>query len=122
MTLLARYKAALAGLFLAWPGLGLAEKVAGATIPDESRQVGERRYRINKSYEDALKYFRTVYPPGKYPRKPIAYHPGIKAVHIGNPEAKPGSWDGLNVYELNGETRVYVLLAPVDPKKPPKKS
>jgi hypothetical protein len=122
MTLLARYKAALAGLFLAWPGLGLAEKVAGATIPDDSRQVGERRYRINKSYEDALKYFRTVYPPGKFPRKPIAYQPGIKAVHIVNPEAKPGSWDGLNVYELKGETRVYVLLTPVDPKKPPRKS
>ncbi len=116
----ARYKAALAGLFLAWPGLGLAEKVAGAIIPDESRQVGERRYRIDKSYEDALKFFRSVYPPGKYPRKPIANQPGIRAVHIENPEAKPGGWEGLNVYELKGETRVYVLLAPGDPKKPKK--
>ncbi len=121
MTLLAPHKAALAGLFLAWPGLGFAEKVAGATIPDESRQVGERRYRIDKSYEDALKYFRTVYPPARYARKPIAYHPGIKAVHITNPDARPGSWEGLNVYELKGETRVYVLLAPSDPRKPPKK-
>ncbi len=120
VTLPARYKAALAGLFLAWPGLGLAEKVAGATIPDESRQLSERRYRIDKSYEDTLKFFRSVYPPGKYPRKPIANQPGIRAVHIENPEARPGSWEGLNVYELKGETRVFVLLAPGDPKKPKK--
>ena len=119
MTRLARYKAALAGLFLAWPASSLAEKVAGAIIPDESRQVAERRYRIDKSYEETLKFFRSVYPPGKYPRKPIVNQPGIRAVHIDNPEAKPGGWEGLNVYELRGETRVYVLLAP-DPKKPKK--
>lgn len=121
MTRLARYKAALAGLFLGWPGLGLAEKVAGAVIPDESRQVAERRYRIDKSYEDTLKFFRAVYPPGKYPRKPILNQPGIKAVHIENPEARPGGWEGLNVYELKGETRVYVLVAPPAARKPPKK-
>ncbi|HEU4383908.1 MAG TPA: hypothetical protein VFR85_10480 [Anaeromyxobacteraceae bacterium] len=121
MTHLARYKAALAGLFLAWPALGLAEKVAGAVIPDESRQVAERRYRIDKSYEDTLKFFRSVYPPAKFPRKPIpANKPGVRAVHIENPDPKPGSWDGLNVYEINGETRVFVLVAPGDPKKPKK--
>ena len=42
--------------------------------------------------------------------------PGIKAVHITNPEAKPGGWDGLNVYELRGETRVFVLVSPKERK------
>jgi hypothetical protein len=105
-----RYKAALAALLVALPGLALAEKVAGATLPEDSRKIGENRYQVDRKYEDVLKFFRTIYPPAKHPRRPIADQPGVKAVHIENPEAKPGSWEGLNVYELKGETRVFVLV------------
>jgi hypothetical protein len=108
---LARYKAALAAGLLLAPAAGLAEKVAGASLPDEVRAIGEGRYRVEKSYEDTLKYFKSVYPPGKYPRRAIANQPGIRAVHIENPEARPGGWEGLNVYELKGETRVFVRIA-----------
>ena len=105
-----RYKAALAALFLAAPGLVRAEKVAGAVLPDEAVKIGENRYRIPKSYEETLKFFRNVYGPGKYARRPIADTPSVKAVHIENPDAKPGQWEGLNVYELKDETRVFVLV------------
>jgi len=105
----ARYKAALAAVFLALPALA-AEKVAGATLPDDARQVAENRYRVDKSYEETLRFFRSVYPPARFPRKPIVSQPGVKAVHIANPEARAGSWEGLNVYELKGETRVFVLV------------
>lgn len=105
-----RYKAALAALLAALPGLALAEKVAGATLPEDARRIGENRYQVERKYEDLLKFFRTTYPPAKYPRRPIADQPGVKAVHIENPEAKPGSWEGLNVYELKGESRIFVLL------------
>jgi hypothetical protein len=108
---LARYKAALAVAWLSLPGAAVAEKVAGATLPDESRAIGEGRYRVERSYEETLKFFKSIYPPARYPRRPIANQPGIRAVHIENPEARPGGWEGLNVYELNGETRVYVLVA-----------
>lgn len=111
MAPLPRYKAALAAVFLAAPGWAPAEKVAGATLPDESRPIEPNRYRVERSYEDTLKFFKSVYPPGRYPRRPIANQPGLRGVHIENPEAKPGSWDGLNVYELQGETRVFVLVA-----------
>ena len=111
-----RYKAALVAACLAAPGLARAERVAGAHLPDEARQVEPNRFRVERSYEDTLKFFKTVYPPAKYPRRPIANQPGIKAVHIENPEAKPGGWDGLNVYELKGETRIYVLVAPKERK------
>ena len=104
------YKAALAAVFVAAPGLGLAEKAAGAVLPDEARAVEPYRYRVERSYEDTLKFFKAVYPPARYPRRPIANQPGLKAVHIENPEARPGSWEGLNVYELKGETRVFVLV------------
>ncbi len=58
-----RYKAALAAVFLAAPGLALAEKVAGASLPDGARPIEAYRYRIDRSYEDTLKFFKAVYPP-----------------------------------------------------------
>ena len=113
-----RYKAALVAVCLAAPALARAERVAGALLPDEARLVEANRYRVDKTYDETLKFFRSVYPPAKFPRKAIANQPGVKAVHIENPEAKPGGWDGLNVYELRGETRVFVLVAPrVDTKE-----
>jgi hypothetical protein len=105
-----RYKAALAALLVALPGVTLAEKVAGATLPEDSRKIGENRYQVARKYEEALKFFRSAYPPAKYPRRIIADQPGVKAVHLENPDARPGSWEGLNVYELKGETRVFVLV------------
>ncbi len=117
VTLATRYKAALAAACLASPAAALAaERAAGAVLPDEARAIGENRYRVEKGYDETLKFFKSVYPPGRYPRKPIANQPGIKAMHIDNPEAKPGGWEGLNVYELKGETRVYVLVAPAEEK------
>lgn len=112
MGLFPRYKAALAAVLLTLPGVSLAERVAGAVLPDEAVKVAENRYRIPRSYDDALKFFRSVYAPGKYRRRPIADQPTVKAVHIENPDAKPGQWEGLNVYEVKGETRVFVLVRP----------
>lgn len=109
---LSRYKAALVAGFLALPGVSRAERVAGAAIPDDARLVEPNRYKLEKSYEDALKYYKAIYPPAKYPRRPIANQPGLKAVHIENPEARPGGWEGLNVYDIRGETRVFVLVMP----------
>jgi hypothetical protein len=106
-----RYKAALAAVFLAVPGLALAEKVAGAVLPDEVVKIGENRYRVLKSYDETLRFFRGVYP-ARYTRRPIADTPAVKAVHIENPDAKPGQWEGLNVYELKNETRIFVLVKP----------
>jgi hypothetical protein len=105
-----RYKAALAAVLVAVPGVALADRFAGAVLPDEAVKVAEGRYAVPRSYEDALKFYRQVYGPAKYRRRPIADLPTVKAVHIENPDARPGQWEGLNVYELKGETRVFVLV------------
>jgi hypothetical protein len=108
-----RYKAALiavSALLVGFPGAALAEKVAGAILPDGAVKVGDGRYEVPRSYEETLKFFRQVYGPGKFRRRPIADQPAVKAVHIENPDARPGQWEGLNVYELKGVTRVFVLL------------
>ncbi len=105
-----RYKAALAALLLAVPGLALAEKVAGAVLPDGAVRIGENRYRVPKDYEDTLKYYRAVYSKAKFPRRLITDTGTVKAIHIVNPDAKPGQWEGLNVYEVKNRTRVFVLV------------
>jgi len=110
MTAAPRYKAALAALLVATPGLALADKWFGATLPDDARKIGENRYQAERKYEELLRFFRTTYPPAKYPRRVVTDQPGVKAIHIVNPEAKPGTWEGLNVYELKGAPRIFVLV------------
>jgi hypothetical protein len=105
-----RYKAALIALLVGVPGAAQAEKVAGASLPDDAVKVAELRYEVPRGYEETLKFFRQVYGPGKYRRRSIADQPTVKAVHIENPDARPGQWEGLNVYEQRGVTRVFVLV------------
>ena len=76
---------------------------------DDAKPVGENRFRLGRDWESVLKYYRTTYS-ARYTRRPIADQPGVKAVHIANPDAKPGQWEGLNVYELKGEVRIFVLV------------
>lgn len=105
-----RYKAALAAVFAVVPALALADlRVAGAALPDGAEKVAENRYRVPKSYDETVRFYKQIYP-ARYTRRPIADRPGVKAVHIDNPEPHPGQWEGLNVYELKGEVRVFVLL------------
>jgi hypothetical protein len=110
VTLSARYKAALAGVLAALPMLVLADvRVAGALLPDGAEKVAENRYRLPKSWDETIRFYRQNYPP-RYTRRAVADQPGIKAVHIDNPDAKPGTWDGLNIYETKGEVRIFVLV------------
>ncbi len=105
-----RYKRALVAVFVAVPVLALAEvKVAGAVLPDGAEKVAENRYRGPKTYDETLKFYRQTYG-GRYTRRAITDQPTVKAVHIENPDAKPGQWEGLNVYEVKGEVRVFVLV------------
>lgn len=110
MALSSRYKAALAGVLVALPVLALAEpRVAGVVLPDGAEKVAENRYRIPKSWDETIRFYRQTYPP-RYTRRLIAEQPGVKAVHIDNPDAKPGLWEGLNIYETKGEVRIFVLV------------
>ena len=120
MAIPARYKAALAAFLLAVPALAHADKVAGAILPDDAVRVAENRYKVGRTWDETLRFFRQTYAPARYARRPIADQPGLKAVHIENPDAKPGTWEGLNIYETKGETRVFVLVKPREepPKKP----
>ena len=100
-------------------GAARAEVLDGVQLPDRTVKVGERRYRVPQDWENTMKYFKTAYPSGQYPRHTIVNQPGVKAVHIANPDGH-GSWVGLNIYEANDEIRVYVV-PPDGAAKPAKK-
>jgi hypothetical protein len=104
---------AAAVLLLAGPAL--AEQVLGAQLPDQAKKVAELRYRTSQDWDDVWKYFKSVYPKEKYPRRDIINQPGVRAVHLANPSGK--GWEGLNIYQANDEVRIYVVPAGATAKK-----
>jgi hypothetical protein len=106
-------------LSLLLSGEARAEVFDGVQFPDRTTKVGERRYRVPQDWEATMKYFKTAYPSTQYPRRMIVNQPGVKAVHLANPEGH-GGWVGLNIYEANDEVRVFIV-PPDGVSKPPKK-
>jgi hypothetical protein len=108
-----RYKAALfalGSLLLAAPPAFAGNPVArGALLPPGSQQVGEDRYKSPSNYADTLTFYSKQYKGN--PRKPIVNQPGIRGIHLVNDGR--GDWEGLNIYELDGETKIFVV--PRDP-------
>jgi hypothetical protein len=111
---------ALRGLAVvaALAGAARADVVNGVQLPDGAVKVGENRYRVKEDFEGILKYYRGVYPAAAFPRRQIVNQPGVKAVHITNPNGK--SFEGLNIYLSNDEVRIYVI-PPADAQKSGKK-
>jgi hypothetical protein len=92
-------------------------KARGFSLPDGAVKVDEDRYRLPQTWEDSVRWYRSVYPPAKYPRSTLRNNGGIRAIHIENRTAS-SEWEGANVYETpKGEVRVFVLPR-VEPKPP----
>ena len=100
-------------------GEARAEVFDGVQFPDRTTKVGERRYRVPQDWESTMKYFKTAYPSAQYPRHMIVNQPGVKALHLVNPDGR-GGWVGLNIYEANDEVRVFIV-PPDGVAKPAKK-
>jgi hypothetical protein len=104
-----RYKAALfaLGTLLLAPLPAYAGNlvVRGAVLPPGSQQVGEDRYKSPSNYADTLTFYSKQYKGN--PRKPIVNQPNIRGIHLVNDGR--GDWEGLNIYELDGETKIYVV-------------
>jgi len=79
----------------------------GAILPNGAHQVGKDRYQSPSGFGETLKFYSKVYSLEHYPRKAIADLPGVRAIHLAN--TGRGEWEGLNIYELNGSTRIFVL-------------
>ena len=82
-------------------------KAHGFTLPGGSVKVDDDRYRLAAAWDDAKRFFRSVYPPAKFPRRTLPNTAGVRAEHIENPGG--GGWAGVNLYENKGEVRVFIL-------------
>ena len=115
---LGQYRYMTALVFGVWLALAAPASAAGqllvkgAVLPPGSLQVGEDRYKSPSNYKDTLTWLEKQYRSN--PRKTIVNQPGIRGIHIVNDGR--GEWEGLNVYELEGETRIFVV-----PREPPEK-
>jgi hypothetical protein len=114
-----RWVAVAVALGVLVPLAARTEVLDGVQFPDRTTKVGERRYRVPQDWENTLKYFKTAYPSTQFPRRMVVNQPGVKALHLANPEGH-GGWVGLNIYEANDEVRVYVV-PPDGVAKPAKK-
>jgi hypothetical protein len=85
------------------------ERVYGAPILPGARKLEDGRYAAGRSYDDTLEFYEKLFKGSTQVRfRAIINNPAIKAIHLQN--LKGGStWAGINIYELNGQTRVYVV-------------
>src|SRR5688572_12544529 len=95
-----------------------ADRMFGAPIPQYSRKLQEEgRVVSSRNYDDTVEFYEKLYKGNANFRfRPIIVAPGIKAVHLQNAKST-GGWSGLNIYEANNSTRIFVLKADSEPKK-----
>jgi hypothetical protein len=107
--------AAAAGLLFGAVPAGAAIKVHGAAVDDNAKKVGESRFRSAEDWEKTIRFYRNVYG-GKagIVWSTIDTPPKVKAIHIANTLPKR-TWEGINVYETNGDIFIYVI--PASPEK-----
>jgi hypothetical protein len=106
----------LSALILAASGFKTPQEFA---LPDGAVKVDDDRYRLQQTWDEAVKFYRTTYPPAKYPRSTLHSESQVRAMHIAN--ASPRGWQGANLYETpRGEVRVFVLQSPPPPEAAPK--
>ena len=81
-------------------------------------KIDEDRYRLPQPWDEAVKFYRRAYPPGKFLRWTLHSQTAVRAMHIENPER--GEWEGVNLYEAGrGEVRVFILTPASPPPAPP---
>jgi hypothetical protein len=110
-------RALLVVVMLLFAPRAFAERVYGATIPDEVAKLDDGRYRSKKDWDRTMRAFRNAYGNAKgivFQR--IETSAKVKnAYHIQNTQPKR-RWDGINVYETQ-EGKIFIVVLPATPKK-----
>jgi len=101
----------------------------GAPIIDRSVRVREQkpghesqegvRFISPRSFDETVKYYKKLWKGNpNFEFRKIAAPAEVRALHIEN--KNPSSlWDGINIYEHHGETRVFVLARSNKPGENP---
>jgi hypothetical protein len=89
----------------------LAATVHGAAVIDGAVKIEEDRFKSPQDWDKTIRFFRSVY--GRQPGivwRSIASTPKVKAIHIANTK-RGQSWEGINIYQTNGEVFIFVIKA-----------
>jgi hypothetical protein len=81
-----------------------------APLPGAAVALEEKgRYKITRSYEETLDFYRRLFnQTGGVRWRNVVTLPSIKAKHI-ECLRKKTRWEGINIYEKQGEVRVFVI-------------
>src|SRR6187455_2606548 len=60
-------------------------KAHGFTLPGGSVKLDDGRYRLAQAWDDVKRFYRSVYPAARFPRRVLPNQSGIRAEHIENP-------------------------------------
>lgn len=93
-----------------------ADRVYGAPLLPGTVKVEEGRFKTSRSYDDTVDFYEKLFKGSQTVRmRKIINSPQVKATHVLN--GAPGSgWQGINIYEKDGETRLYFIKADVKKK------
>jgi hypothetical protein len=76
--------------------------------PPGEMQKGAR-FVSSRNYAETLKFYRKLWRGNdNIEFRKIATTPNVKAVYIINKDMA-SAWEGINIYEIKGETRIFVL-------------
>jgi hypothetical protein len=98
-------------------GLGATDSTLEAPpLPQGAVALDEPgRYRLSRSFDEVLDFYqRSFNQPGVVRWRNVVNLPGIRAKHLESLRKK-SRWEGINIYEYKGETRLFVI--PRDARK-----
>lgn len=83
----------------------------GAPIIPWAKKIKQHRFRSPRTYNDTIKYYDLIFWKNRYIKKIKIVNTSTKrAVHYKNTRTG-ASWEGLNIYELNGSGWIYVVFS-----------
>ena len=90
--------------------LTAAEVPVDAPLPSGATPMEDPgRYRTLRTFEETLDFYRKLFnQTGGVRWRNIVNLPSIKAKHV-ECLAKKTHWEGINIYEKQGEVRIYVI-------------
>ncbi len=100
----------LALVLLLVPFSARADDFTDAPIISGARMISEGRYRCPNNYNETLMAYRRMLrnSGGGFKWRTIIHQSNLKAKYLENTR-KNGNWAGINIYEHNGETRIFVV-------------
>ena len=119
--------ALLIAAFLAWaPDARAADKSYGAPLIDKGMRLEESdgrgsRFVSPRNYNETVKFYRKLWRGNdNIEFRKIANLPSVRAIHVLNKSPK-SEWNGMNIYEHKGETKVFIIPRTKAPEKTPAK-